>query len=162
MRYRVPHRSAATQAGLTPVLGGSEMSFDLYIQSFENGAPAGVPKEFVRQVLGSHLTEIEPDYWTITLSPEESCSVFPTVHEDSPDLVHGLSIGNPCDNPVLWQCLYSLMGQGNSVLYFAGGPGPLVLDPLVAGHLPYNLLESLGRPIIVSSGHDIKRIVGAA
>ena len=138
------------------------MSFDLYVQSFELGKPVGMPREFVREVFGSHLTEVEADYWTLTFSQNDACSVFPTVHDDSSDLVHGLSIGNPCDNPSLWQCLLGLLRFGNTVLYFPGGPGPLVLDALAASHMPFAMLESLGTPIIVSNGQDIERIVAAA
>nr|CAS02511.1 putative integron gene cassette protein [uncultured bacterium] len=134
------------------------MSFDLYVQAFEDGKPAGIPHAFVRQVFDSYLTEVEADFWTLTFSENEACSVFPTIHDDSTDLVHGLSIGNPCDNPVLWQCLASLLSFGNTVLYFPGGPGPLALDALVASHMP----KSLGSPIIVSNGQDIQQIVLAA
>ena len=138
------------------------MSFDLYIQSFETGTPAGIPRTFVRDVFGSHLTEVEPDYWTLMFSQNESCSVFPTVHEDFPDLVLGLSIGNPCDDQILWQSLFRLMTFGNTILYFPGGPGPLVLDARVVSHMPHDMQESLGKAVIVSSGQDIQRIVRAA
>ena len=134
------------------------MSFDLYVQAFEDGKPSGIPQEFVRQVFGSHLTEVEADFWTLTFNQNDACSVFPTIHDDSTDLVHGLSIGNPCDNPVLWQCLASLLSFGNTILYFPGGPGPLALDARVASHVP----ESLGKPILVSVGQDIRQIVLAA
>ena len=138
------------------------MSFDLYIQSFENGTPAGIPKVFVRHVFGSHLTEVEPDYWTLVFSQNDSCSVFPIVHEDLPDLVLGLSISNPCDDPILWHCLYRLMTFGNTVLYFPGGPGPLALDARVASHMPQDMQVSLVKPVIVSGGLDIQQIVSAA
>ena len=135
------------------------MSFDIYLECFEDGAPCGIPHTFVRQIFGSHLTEIEPDYWTLTFGPNESCSVFPTVLDRSPDQVQSLSIGNPCDDPRLWQSLFGLLGFGQTILCFPGGSGPLLLDMRVAGHMPHDMLESLGQPVIVSSGHDIQRLV---
>ena len=138
------------------------MSFDIYVQSFENGVPVGIPLELVRQIFGSHLTELEPDYWTLTFGDSESCSVFPAVQDDSPHLVQSLSIGNPCDTLVLWNGLLSLLGFGNTVLHFPGCSGPLVLEAFVAGHIPHTMLESLGSPIIVSSGQDIQHLVLAA
>jgi hypothetical protein len=138
------------------------MSFDIYLQSFENGLPVGIPLEQVRQIFGSHLTELEPDYWTLSFGPSESCSVFPTVVDGSPHLVHSLSIGNPCDTPMLWDGLFGLLGFGKTVLHFPGCSGPLVLQAFAAGHMPRTMLESLGSPIIVSSGQDIQHLVLAA
>lgn len=138
------------------------MSFDIYVQSFEKGAPAGIPLELIRHVFGSHLAEVEPDYWTLAYGAGESCSVFPTVHHDSPDHVHSLSIGNPCDLPMLWDHLFCLMGFGNTILHFPDGSGPLVLTDTVARHVPHSMMESLGKPIVVISGQNIRQIVLAA
>jgi hypothetical protein len=138
------------------------MSFDIYVQSFENGLPVGIPLELVRQIFGSHLSELEPDYWTLSFDPSESCSVFPSVQDDSPHVVQSLSIGNPCDTPMLWDGLFSLLGFGNTVLHFPGCSGPLVLEDMVACQIPHSMLESRGSPIIVRSGQDIRHLVLAA
>jgi hypothetical protein len=44
---------------------------------------------------------------------------------------------------------------GNVALFFPGGKGPLIADASVANHLPPDMFESLGTPIIVASGREI-------
>ena len=138
------------------------MSFDLYVQSFKDGAPVGIPLDFIRQIFGAHLSEVEPDYWTLTFAANESCSLFPSFLNDTTDLIQSLSIGNPCDELDLWQCLLDLMGFGHTVLYFPGCSGPLVLDLLTVSHMPSDLLASLGTPNVVDTAHGIQELVRAA
>ena len=138
------------------------MSFDLYIQSFENGEPAGMSRQAVRNAFRGALSELERDYWQLTYGPGESCELMLSPLEHLGEHIHNITVSRPCSNNLLWQGLAELLAIGNTVLYFPGCRGPLLLNRAVAGHLPQDMLAALGLPIVVGSGADIAHQVSAA
>lgn len=138
------------------------MSFDLYIQSFKNGEPAGISRSAVRNAFRDALSEPEHDYWQLTYGSNESCSLMLSPLAHLTEHIHNITIARPCSNHLFWQGIAELLAVGNTVLYFPGGPGPLLLNPAVASHLPEGMLAALGHPIVVSNGADIAHQISAA
>ena len=137
------------------------MSFDLYVQSFRNGASWGVSRQRIREVFGSHLTEVQPNYWTLRYDGATFCNLDLTAHDDE-TMVEGFSVHRPCGDERLWEALASVLGMGNIVLYFPGGRAPLVASSGVTEHLPPDLIEALGQPLVVTSGSEIQREIHMA
>jgi len=138
------------------------MSFELYVQSFKDGEPAGIPLGVIRTAFGGFLSEQERDYWHITYGPSDSCELALSALPNSLAQVHCITIARPCSNPRFWSSLIELLSIGNTVLYFPGCSGPMVLNAGAAAHLPPDMLASLGKPIVVSSGADMLARVRAA
>lgn len=138
------------------------MSFDLYIQSFKNGEPAGVARSAVRNAFQGALSEPEHDYWQLTYGPSESCALMLSPLAHLTEHIHNITVVRPCGNHLLWRGIAELLAVGNTVLYFPGGRGPLLLNPAVASHLPEGMLAALGQPIVVSNGEDIAHQISAA
>lgn len=140
------------------------MSFDLYIQSFENGGPAGITRSAIRNAFRGalSLSEAEHNHWQLTYGPNESCALMllPLVH--LAEQIHSITVAGPCSNHLFWQGIAELLAVGNTVLYFPGGSGPLLLHLAVASHLPEGMLAALGQPIVVGSGVDIAHQIRAA
>jgi hypothetical protein len=131
------------------------MSFDVFLQAFENGRPAGIPRERVRGAFGAAVAAgSTPDTWTLLYDRENSCDVRIGAGGTA-NLVQELSIHRPCGDARLWDSLASILALGNVVLYFPGCRVPLVATQGTSRHLPADLVESLGDPAVVSTGAEI-------
>ena len=138
------------------------MSFDLYLQSFWNGEPAGIPRNLIRETFGNALSETEADWWRLSFGPSDSCNLVLSALDNDPQSIHNITVERPCRDQLLWDGLARLLGSGQSVIYFPGCSGPLVVDTAVTAHMPPAMLDALGQPILVRGGQDILRCVAAA
>ena len=71
-------------------------------------------------------------------------------------------ISRPCADIRLWNALAEILRLGNAVLFFPGGQHPLIAAPSVKQHLPPDMIEALGEPLIISTGAEILKQVRAA
>jgi hypothetical protein len=138
------------------------MSMEVYIQCFKDGAPSGVPRDKVRAAFGQFLTETEPRFWSVRYDDENGCDVAVDACEDDASLVYSLCIERPCGDKRLWDALAAILKLGTVVLYFPGGASPLVAVESVVGHLPPDMVESLGTPVCIQTGDEIVRHIDAA
>ena len=114
------------------------MSFDLYLQGFHRGECVGIPRQRFRDALGDLVCD------------------FDFAADGDPSRVQGVTLHRPCDDPRLWEALASLLAPGDTVLYFPGG-APLVGCSSAVEHLPTDMVEALGQPVVVTSGGAIRR-----
>jgi hypothetical protein len=59
----------------------------------------------------------------------------------------------------LWGSKYKVVSMSNVVLYFPGNAPPLIANESVANHLPEDMIDSLGRPLLVRSGAEIVDVI---
>ena len=138
------------------------MSFDVYLQSFHRGEFAGVPRQRLRDTFGTHLTETEPDHWQLRYDEANSCNIDLTPHDTDASMVLGIIVQRPCADQRLWDALASVLTLGNVVLYFPGGRAPLVAQSSVREHLPPDMVEALGQPVVVTNGREIQHEIETA
>ncbi len=138
------------------------MSFDVYLQSFHRGEFAGIPRQRIRDAFGEHLTETELDYWQLRYDDANSCDLNLTTHDTDVSMVRGFTVHRPCADQRLWDALASILTLGDIVLYFPSGRAPLVARSTVTQHLPPDMVESLGQPVVVTSGREIQHEIEAA
>lgn len=136
------------------------MSFDIHLQSFHQGEFAGIPRQRVREIFGTHLTESEPDSWRLRYNDDNWCDLDLTAHDD-PSMVCGFTLHRPCADQRLWDALAAILALGNIVLYFPGGRAPLVARNSTTQHLPSDMVEALGQPVVVASGREIQNEINA-
>lgn len=134
------------------------MSFDVYLQDFRSGEPAGIPRDLVRQAFGTVLSEVGADHWTLSFGPTSSCDLYLSALGNDPRYVHNITVERPCRDLRLWDGLAYLLAVEGSVLYFPDAAAPLASSAVV-GHLPSDMLDALGQPILVKTGHDILRSI---
>jgi hypothetical protein len=127
------------------------MSFDVYLVSFADHRPHGIPRTAVRQAFGEHVQWEDDDGWTQYSGSTDGCSILLSPLKDDASLISGISINRPVGDQRLWDSLYRIMRSGNFALLFPGDSGPLIADPSVALHLP----ASLGQSVVVNSGFEI-------
>lgn len=138
-----------------------QVSFDVYLQVFENGESAGISRDGVRDAFGAaFVSEPMPDRWKVTYDAQNSCDVYLSSHGST--MLKGFSINRPCGDLRLWDALAFILTLGNVVFYFPGGEAPLVAKLDVSRHLPRDMIEALGEPIVVGSGAQILREIQSA
>jgi hypothetical protein len=132
------------------------MSFEVFVQCFQNGEFAGLHRQCVRDIFGTCLIETEPNFWHLRYDDTNSCNLYLTSHDSDPRMVSGITVNRPCGDERLWDALASILALGNVELYFPGGP-LLVYRISVKQHLPQEMTDALGQPKVVANGSDIQR-----
>lgn len=131
------------------------MSFDLYLQAFQDGKASGIGLEVVRDVFGKYVIEKDEDYWQMQYDLEESSDIFLQPLPGNPLSIHTISIHRPCRDLRLWESLWRLLGISGTVLYYPSCDAPMARDPMSGISMPDEMRESLGDPIIVSSAMEL-------
>ena len=135
------------------------MGFELFIQCFQHGEPANIPRQSLRTAFGAHLTETATNRWQLHYDKANWCDIYLTVKGPDPNTVQGFCVDRPCADERLWDALASILTLGNVVLYFPGGQAPIVGSSGVKEHLPPDMVRALGDPVILTSGKEIQTCV---
>jgi hypothetical protein len=131
------------------------MSFDLYLVSFADHKPSGVPRTLVREAFAEQVRwEDEDSGWT-QLTSNDGCRIGLGPLKSDPSLISCVCINRPLSDERFLNALYQILRLGNVALFFPGGKGPLIAEPSVGNHLPPDMFESLGTPIVVANGREI-------
>jgi hypothetical protein len=135
------------------------MGFEVFILGFDRGQPARIPVQDIRQVFGGFLAGASPYDWRLTYEGQNQNAVTLLRDRSDRELITGLSIDSPCNDPRLWDAMASILQLGNLVLIASSDLPPLVASAGVADHLPAQMLESMGAPKCVRSGAEIVRAI---
>ena len=133
------------------------MCFEVYLQWFRDEDPDSIPLSTVSDALDHLLVSRDGLCWQLT-EGEASLGSAP---QRGPTEISSLTIHRPSTSPDLWGALYALLEVGNGVFYFPGG-GPLIAHAEAKSHLPTDMVNTLGEPIVARSGEDLVAAVKAA
>src|SRR5262249_39591738 len=114
------------------------MSFDLFLQWYADGRESGVPETTVAEVFGKFLVPENERTWRLQYDARNSAVVF--LSRVPEGKISSLCINRPCADARLWEALYRLLSIGDPILFWPGG-GPVAAHPLVANHLPADVLQ---------------------
>jgi hypothetical protein len=137
------------------------MSFNVHLQCFQDGEPAGLPRAGVRALFPVGA-DSEPDYWRVRYDDMNSCDILIVPDPVDGAILRSLCVHRPCGDRRLWDALFAVMQLGPVALYFLGSAPPLVVDDAAIAHLPAELLEALGPPRRVRSGEEIRQAIETA
>jgi hypothetical protein len=127
------------------------------MQCFDNGRPAGVAADSVKQAFSNFAEDSEPDYWHLCYDPANSSRIHVSRFGNQ---IKGLTIDRPCADKRLWDSMYRVLKLGPWVLYFPAPNGPLVMaDPATAENLPESMRKAFGSIREVHSGREIVEVV---
>jgi len=135
------------------------VSFEVFLQCFDHGEPAGVSRAAIRSLFPVVESESEADYWSVRYGPGSWCHIGITPFAENASLVESLYVCRPCADIHLWDSLLAVMRLGSVVLYFPGGDAPLVATATAGDQLPAEMVEVLGRPRVVRTGQEIVEII---
>jgi hypothetical protein len=119
-------------------------------------------KGYRRKPVAESCTSLQACSLVRVPAPSTARAVYSETSGDDDSLIHHLSVERPCGDRRLWDSLAAVLKLGSVVLYFPGGPSPLVAAESVIADLPPDMVESLGTPVRVGSGDEILRHIEAA
>jgi hypothetical protein len=137
------------------------MSFDLYLQKFQNGKASGIALDVIGDAFGKYLVELDEDFWQVQYSADASTDIFLQALPDDNALIHTISIHRACSDIRLWESLWLLLELPGTLFYHQGGMAPLARDPQAGFNMPNDMRESLGDPVIATSALEIFQSIDA-
>jgi hypothetical protein len=108
------------------------MSFDLYLVSFADQRPSGVPRSAVLAAFGDEVGWENDHSGSTHYGPDDGCTIHLASLKSDPDLISCVSINRPKTDQRFWASLYKIMEFRGVALFFPGGKGPLIAGPTAA------------------------------
>ncbi|PTU75170.1 hypothetical protein [Pseudomonas mangrovi] len=130
------------------------MSFDLFVGCFENGELASFPTEVVINAFAAHTLAIDPDGLRLAYDDSGMACTYVYLDTSAPRTSH-FSVNRPVDDPALYQALLAILREGHLALYMAGDCPPLLGRAETARHLPADMIEALGEPVLLKEANEI-------
>jgi hypothetical protein len=133
------------------------VSFDVYVQYFAAGQPAGIDEARVRGAFAeARIEDVDDDYWILHFDDDDATTdLFLGPHPLDPARVHGVSLHRPARAQALWDGIWRLLDAPGAVFHFPGVHAPLVRDPGAAAALPPDLRAALGAPVQAQSAQAL-------
>lgn len=127
------------------------MSVELYLQKYSQGAAASFSKESIREVLMGYSVKESPTSWEVGFDADQP----DTFYLGSQESIESLMISKPGISINLYEFLIKILKSDNFILYWPGGTHPLVGQAETTAHIPSEMINSLGLPIIANKGQEI-------
>jgi hypothetical protein len=129
------------------------MSFDIFLQCFQDGQVATWQRSVVEEVFGGSVTDRDNDRHFMRVEfPDGGGS---DIYIDNADDMDGMMFnhsGGLGFFDALWELANRIIG---CVYWPAVGPSMVITNAATLTHLPPDMLEACGPPVIAKSGADI-------
>ncbi|AHG20546.1 hypothetical protein Z042_13625 [Chania multitudinisentens RB-25] len=151
------------------------MSWDIFLQTHENGEVGYFPLSFLFESFGTAVTynNIEgnkccivleyqnPDAEKYNIMPTSSVELYINIETiNNVIMTSGFSVNRPPGHEDFWQGLCNILKVTSSALFWGGEGNCLAVGrEETIKHLPDIMIESLGSPTIVSGHQDILRMI---
>jgi hypothetical protein len=130
------------------------VSLEIFVVFFSDQEPATVPRTIIETAFGPFVVRVEPGLMQLSFPDDGEADVF----VDDAAEVGGMMISGPPPNPEFWESLFDILRQTRSALFWP--PGQLVVaNPGAIEHLPPDMVESMGEPIVVSAPSEILQAI---
>jgi hypothetical protein len=126
------------------------MTFSLYMQAFRDGRLAPISRATVDAEFDPYVVDRDPAFIRIRYPDQSGAEIWMNGGKGELDNI----TFKHCGGEAFSHALYSLAKRTGSVIYWPGG-GCVVTDPAVTSSLPYDLVATLGTPMVVKSGAEI-------
>jgi hypothetical protein len=131
------------------------MSFDLFVQCFENGKDAQLPAVLVLDAFRPFVKGRDEFCLTVGTG-QDVCYVY--VEQDA-EQIEGFSINRPIDDEQVNQALVALLQKANLAILVPGDCPPLVGRAETVAHIPSDVVEALGQPKVIASASELVRCI---
>lgn len=131
------------------------MSFELFVQVHERGGKGYLPKESVRRLFPVVEKSSNDKFWLVEYGKRNGADIYVGVNEHNPELIGDLMVSRPCVDMRLWDALMECLRLGSMVMFWPCCEAPVVASDDVVQHLPPDMIEVLGRPVVVRKGEEI-------
>ena len=128
------------------------MSFDIFINAFENGETRMFPRSVLEKAFGSFSDMSDPTWWKVS----DSFAVIQL--RDAPEMYAFGCNRPPGNDHPFWPALLNVLREISGVLHWPGG-GPVVTDQSVSASIPKDMIEALGPAKVVNSIEEVFRFI---
>lgn len=130
------------------------MSYEYFLQAHLHQEAEKIPTESILSVFEPYI--IAKDETSIDLEFDEinSCTIYLDTEEADNS---GFMVSRPCDDK-LGECLYKVMLLGNFAFFEPDGKHIITVSPSVEAHLPMDLIETLGKPLVAASLEEFLKL----
>jgi hypothetical protein len=125
---------------------------EVFVNWFENGAPAPVPLSAVLATFGVAAGAPEEQGFPVSYGPEDDSFVYAKA-DDKGELT-GLMVERPCADVRLWDSILTLLRLGNGVCFWPGGSCAVGRVDTIR-HLPSDMAADLGEPAVAATGAEL-------
>ncbi len=129
-------------------------SFEVFLQSFQNGKAVNPPEELVRKLFLAD--SVDDGTGVFKLKRYQGGRSELRMSKDCP--LAGVTISRPPQNISFWRDVLSFLKDTPSCLHWPGG-WPVIAQASVRDHLPPTMIEALGEPELVSTPEQIKEAI---
>lgn len=134
------------------------MSFEAYLNCFEGGEASYFPTSIIEEAFAPFITRREAEFscWVVTYDVASSADLYLNLDPDDASQCSGFTIARPPDDPRLYDALWKILRVTSSVVYCAGECPPMVGRAETIPHLNPDMVETLGSPVVVVDGDEIR------
>lgn len=132
------------------------MSLDLVVSCFRDGELHPEPTTLLRAPFDPLVRQTEPRCLVLGLPGGQQSLLFIDTGADTDS---GFTLTRPVRDPALWQALFNALQHTGRVLVVPGEVPPLIGVANTAPHLPADMIEALGQPVVVTDGLAIRHWV---
>jgi hypothetical protein len=132
------------------------VSFDLFVNCFEHGEKGVFPGSMLERLFGPQIVSRKPEFslWSIDYGQNNTSDIYVSF-EDGVKNCSGFTINRPCADIRLFEAIYAVLADTNSVLFYPSDDPPLIGKVSTRQHLPQDMVDSLGGPILMNNGREI-------
>jgi len=128
------------------------MSFDLFVSRFQDGEPALFRSSVLVRAIEPFVVETTLKSFELRFPDESGCTVFADTASYEMD---GFNVNRPCASVQLYEALLTILKISGMVLVTPSECPPLIGLADTAGHLPADIVEALGKPVLLRSASEI-------
>ena len=134
------------------------MSFEAYLSCFEDGEVGYFPTSIVEDAFTPFISRRDPEFscWVVTYDDTSSADLYLNLDPDDALRCSGFTVARPPDDPRLYDALWEILRATNSAVYCAGECLPMVGRAETIPHLNPDMVETLGSPVVVVDGDEIR------
>ncbi len=128
------------------------MGIDFYIQGFQMGEPSGVEVLKTLQAFGLTARDEKNGVFSLEYDEENSCEIKISQVEG---ITTEICIFRPCEHEALNTGIITVLKSGPYVLFASDGHAPIIGDLDTYIHLPGDMADALGDPVVVNCADDV-------
>ena len=127
------------------------MSFDLFFGCYQAGQKAAFPRSLLEERFAPYISRREPICFTVDFGAGDTSYIY----RDDLDQIDSFSVNRPAGSPALYQAIFDLLRTQSLVLCMPGECPPLIGSAETASHVPADMVEALGDPVVLQSPEEI-------
>jgi hypothetical protein len=127
------------------------MSYEYFLQAHLHQDSQRIPTESILSIFRDYTTSKDDTYIELQFDEENTCTIYIDTNDETVD---HFMVSRPCYCRQLGECLYKVMLLGNFVFFEPDGKQPIIINPATESHLPVDMSEALGKPVVAKSLDD--------